>query len=114
MPPPNPATVLEIRVVVVAKLPLPVMLAVVGAWPISSAAAGRATVMAPTESAASVVAVASTLPVRGRRNANRRGAVARGPSSCTGVTPSQRDHGPVWRPALTAGGRQWGLPSGAV
>ena len=62
-----------------AKLPLPVMLLAVGAWPISSAAAGVATTTAPTARVRAVATVVRT--IRRRWAEGRR-------STCTGSTPS--------------------------
>src|SRR4051794_25937404 len=77
----------------VEKLPLPVMFADVGAWPISSAAAGVAATTAPTDSAASALTVARIRPVRVRRRFSRRGGAASGRSSGTVVLLcGMRDH----------------------
>jgi hypothetical protein len=76
MPPPKPATVDEMLTVATAKLPLPVMFAAVGAWPISSALAGSATAMTPTASRPDMAPAAMSLPSGGAGTPSRGTAFA--------------------------------------
>src|SRR5258705_13783859 len=99
MPPPKPATDAGMLCWLTAKLPLPVMLVAVGAWPISSALAGRATATPPTSRPRAIAPVAMTLVERRRRKASRgRASVV----SCMGVAPLLVRYGPG--PAGNGGG----------